>query len=75
MHVAKKIGSQLYDTLEKELVSQGYVNLLACISLPNDISIAFHKKRGFNQVAHFPKIGFKFEQWHDIVWLQKRLKS
>ncbi|HEO2611162.1 TPA: GNAT family N-acetyltransferase, partial [Streptococcus agalactiae] len=42
---------------------------------PNDISIAFHKKRGFNQVAHFPKIGFKFEQWHDIVWLQKRLKS
>ena len=72
---SKKIGSQLYDTLEKELVSQGYVNLLACISLPNDISIAFHKKRGFNQVAHFPKIGFKFEQWHDIVWLQKRLKS
>lgn len=72
---SKKIGSQLYDTLEKELVNQGYVNLLACISLPNDISIAFHKKRGFNQVAHFPKIGFKFEQWHDIVWLQKRLKS
>ncbi|HGA1609542.1 TPA: N-acetyltransferase family protein [Streptococcus agalactiae] len=72
---SKKISSQLYDTLEKELVSQGYVNLLACISLPNDISIAFHKKRGFNQVAHFPKIGFKFEQWHDIVWLQKRLKS
>ncbi len=72
---SKKIGSQLYDTLEKELVNQRYVNLLACISLPNDISIAFHKKRGFNQVAHFPKIGFKFEQWHDIVWLQKRLKS
>ena len=31
------------------------------------------KKRGYVQVAHFPKVGYKFEQWHDIVWMQKTL--
>ncbi|MFR3236625.1 MAG: GNAT family N-acetyltransferase, partial [Streptococcus thermophilus] len=25
------------------------------------------------QVAHFPKVGYKFEQWHDIVWMQKTI--
>lgn len=30
-------------------------------------------KRGYEQVAHFPKIGYKFGKWHDIVWMQKSL--
>ncbi|MDG6895227.1 GNAT family N-acetyltransferase [Volucribacter amazonae] len=67
------IGQQLYQQLEQQLAERGMVNLLACIALPNDASIAFHQKRGYQQVAHFPKIGYKFAQWHDIVWLQKRL--
>ncbi len=71
----KGVGSFLYDALENELAQRGMVNLLACISLPNDTSIAFHQKRGFSQVAHFPKMGYKFDKWHDIVWLQKRLKD
>lgn len=71
----KGVGSLLYDALENKLAQRGIVNLLACISLPNDTSIAFHQKRGFSQVAHFPKVGYKFDKWHDIVWLQKRLKD
>ena len=42
-------------------------------SKPNEASLALHLKRGYQQVAHFPKIGYKFERWHDIVWLQKSL--
>lgn len=34
----------------------------------------FHAwKRGYVQVAHFPKIGYKFNKWHDIVWMQKTI--
>lgn len=67
------IGSRLYDALEEELVARGFKNFLACIALPNPASISFHENRGFEQVAHFRNIGYKFDAWHDIVWLQKSL--
>ncbi len=69
------VGSKLYDALEDLLDQMGYVHFLACISLPNEASLALHRKRGYQQVAHFPKIGYKFERWHDIVWLQKSLEK
>lgn len=69
------IGSALYDALEEELKARGYLRFLACIALPNVASIAMHEKRGYVQVAHFPKVGYKFEQWHDIVWMQKTIEG
>ena len=69
----KGVGSKLYDALEEMLEQMGYIHFLACISLPNEASLALHRKRGYQQVAHFPKIGYKFNLWHDIVWLQKSL--
>lgn len=67
------VGSKLYDALEDLLEQMGYIHFLACISLPNEASLALHRKRGYQQVAHFPTIGYKFNRWHDIVWLQKSL--
>ena len=67
------VGTKLYDELEDLLDQMGYVHFLACISLPNEASLALHRKRGYQQVAHFPKIGYKFNRWYDIVWLQKSL--
>lgn len=67
------LGNQLYDALEEELEKRGFLRFLACIAVPNEASVAMHEKRGYVQVAHFPKVGYKFEQWHDIVWMQKIL--
>lgn len=69
----KGIGNLLYTALEEELTARGFKNFLACIGLPNPASIALHEKRGYQQVAHFKKVGYKFGTWHDIVWLQKSL--
>ena len=69
------VGTKLYDALEYLLDQMGYVHFLACISLPNEASLTLHRKRGYQQVAHFPKIGYKFNRWHDIVWLQKSLEK
>ena len=66
----KGIGTLLYNALEKELTARVFKNFLACIALPNAASIALHEKRGYEQVAHFKKVGYKFDTWHDIVWLQ-----
>lgn len=67
------IGNLLYSHLEKELIARGFKNFLACISLPNPASLALHKKMGYKQVAHLKKVGYKFGNWHDVVWLQKSL--
>ena len=72
-YLGQGLGSRLYEALERELEARGYLRFLACIALPNVASIAMHEKRGYFQVAHFPKVGYKFEQWHDIIWIQKTL--
>ena len=59
--------------LKRNLNNGASCDSLACIAVPNEASIAMHEKRGYVQVAHFPKVGYKFEQWHDIVWMQKTL--
>ncbi|AEB81304.1 TPA: N-acetyltransferase [Streptococcus suis] len=69
----KGIGSLLYDAIEEDLKARGFKNFLACIALPNPASLSPHKKRGYEQVAHFKNVGYKFDTWHDIVWLQKSL--
>ncbi len=69
----KGIGNLLYTALEEELTVRGFKNFLACIALPNPASIALHEKKGYQQVAHFKNVGYKFDTWHDIVWLQKSL--
>ena len=80
IYVAKEargqgIGSALYTALEEELQARGYLHFLACIAVPNEASISMHEKRGYVQVAHFPKIGYKFNKWHDIVWMQKTIEG
>ena len=64
------IANALYTALFDILKIQGYVNAYAVITLPNDRSIAFHKKFGFDFLTTYKKIGYKLGQWHDVGWMQ-----
>jgi L-amino acid N-acyltransferase YncA len=64
------IANALYTALFDILKAQGYVNAYAVITLPNDRSIAFHKKFGFEYLTIYKKIGYKLGQWHDVGWMQ-----
>lgn len=64
------IADALYTALFDILKLQGYVNAYAVITLPNDRSIAFHKKFGFEYLTTYKKIGYKLGQWHDVGWMQ-----
>lgn len=68
------IGKTLYIELEQALKNKHIVNMLACITYPNPKSIDFHTKFGFTTVGHFPKVGYKFNEWRDIVWMMKDIK-
>ena len=64
------VADALYSALFDILKLQGYVNAYAVITLPNDRSVAFHKKFGFEFFTSFKKIGYKLGQWHDVGWMQ-----
>jgi L-amino acid N-acyltransferase YncA len=64
------VANALYTALFDILKLQGYVNAYAVITLPNDRSIAFHKKFGFSYLTTYKKIGYKLGQWHDVGWMQ-----
>ena len=42
-------------------------------ALPNDASVALHEKFGFERVAWFREVGFKFDQWIDVAYWEKFL--
>jgi phosphinothricin acetyltransferase len=67
------IGRALYTALFALLRRLGYFNAYAGISLPNQASVGLHESLGFTPIGVFERTGFKFGQWHDVVWLQLRL--
>ena len=64
----------LYEELEKRLYAQGIRNLYASITASAEPSIRFHSKHGYTKVAHFHKCGRKFNQWLDMIWMEKILE-
>lgn len=69
----KGIGKKLYDTLENLLIKQHFQNFNACITASNQDSLSFHERRGYIKCAHFHHSGYKFEQWHDVIWMEKQV--
>jgi L-amino acid N-acyltransferase YncA len=69
------LGKKLYSELFKILKGQGYIVVLACISLPNEQSINFHKKMGFTEIGIKKKVGVKFDKLIDVIWLQLQLNQ
>ncbi len=72
---AKGIGSALYEALFAALQQLDVHAVMACIALPNAHSIALHEKFGMRKVAHFEKVGFKFDRWLDVGYWQVNLKQ
>lgn len=68
-------GSLLYQKLLEDLKAQGLAQAFAGTTLPNDASIALHKKLGFHEIGTFKKIGHKFSTWHDVAWYQRDLQK
>jgi L-amino acid N-acyltransferase YncA len=65
----KGIGKQLYDELFRQIKENKDLNIHAIIggiALPNEASVALHEKFGFQKVAHFKEVGYKFQQWIDV---------
>ncbi|MBK7707187.1 MAG: N-acetyltransferase [Acidobacteria bacterium] len=62
----KGIGTALYSQLFDLLAETDIHAIVAGISFPNDASIRFHEKLGFEKVAHFKEVGYKLGRWVDV---------
>ena len=71
----KGIALQLYKALFAILEMQGYRNVYAAITLPNEASIKLHEKCGFTHFATFENIGYKLGEWKDVGWWKLRLNE
>ncbi len=72
-HHSKGIGKTLYRHLIEHLKSQGVVNVIGVIALPNEASVKLHESPGFEKIAHFKDIGFKLDKWWDVGFWQNVL--
>ena len=71
----KGIARALYTALIAILKLQGFRNLYAVINLPNDKSVTFHEKLGFEYFATYRNVGYKSGQWKDVGWWQLKLNE
>lgn len=67
------IGRRLYAELFAILARQGFVNVYAGVTLPNDASVALHRAMGMEPIGVYRRVGFKHGAWHDVAWYGLRL--
>ncbi len=66
----KGAGALLYRALFAVLKEMHFQNLYAVITGENTGSVEFHEKLGFETFAVYPKAGYKFGKWLDVIWMQ-----
>lgn len=69
------IGRALYARLFEDLAAKGYCEAFAGITYPNEASIGLHAAVGFTMIGVFRRIGWKFDRWHDVAWMQRSLRD
>jgi len=72
-HTRQGLGTAILELFVEQAGPLGIDTILACVSSKNLDSLKFHGKNGFRECGRFLKIGRKFGEDFDVVWLQKRL--
>ena len=65
------IGKQLVEALLPRAAALGKHVMIAGVDAANAASIRFHEQLGFQQVGHLREVGYKFDRWLDLVFLQR----
>ena len=69
------VGQLLMPPIIEAAKKQNMHTMIAGIDASNGGSIKFHQKFGFVQVAHFKGVGYKFNRWLDLVFMQLTLNG
>ncbi len=70
----KGVGRALYAALFTDLAkTAAFHRAFAGIALPNDASVALHKRFDFEPIGIYHEVGRKFGRWIDVAWWQRSI--
>ncbi|RFB79204.1 GNAT family N-acetyltransferase [Methylovirgula sp. 4M-Z18] len=67
------VGRALMNALLDIARERGVHMMVAAIALPNDGSVALHKAMGFDKVGLMPQVGYKKNQFLDLLLMQRQV--
>jgi len=67
------VGRLILTELLRLAIERGHHTVLGGISADQEASIALHASLGFEKVSHLREVGFKFDRWLDVIWMQRML--
>jgi len=73
-HTGIGIGKLLLAELISLAKQEGYHTMIGGIDAENKSSIEFHKKFGFTETGLLKEVGYKFDKWLDVQFMQLILK-
>ncbi len=74
-HTNRGIGLQLYESLISRLREMNIHSVIGGITQPNPASVKLHERLGFEKVAHFKQVGWKFGAWIDVGYWELILSN
>ena len=72
-HLGRGLGTRLLGTLLERLTEGGFHMAVAIIALPNDASVALHRKLGYASVGILHDAGAKYGRYWDTELFERRL--
>jgi L-amino acid N-acyltransferase YncA len=70
-HSIEGVGSSLYRALFERLAGEPVHVILAGIAMPNDASVALHRKFGFTEIGTFREYAVKNGRYISSLWMQR----
>ncbi len=67
------IGIRILNELIRLGREAGIISIIAAISSDQHASIALHKASGFREVGQLSKVGYKFNSYRDLLYMQLHL--
>jgi phosphinothricin acetyltransferase len=70
---SRGVGRALLNELLAAGWARGCHSVIAMIDSEQEASLQLHRRAGFVQVAHLKEVGYKFDRWRDVLFLQRLL--
>jgi L-amino acid N-acyltransferase YncA len=72
-HTRRGLGTAILERLVTAGRTRGIDSILASISSRNEAGLHFHCRRGFKECGRFPRVGSKFGEDFNVVWMHLRI--
>jgi L-amino acid N-acyltransferase len=74
-HHRRGLGSLVLQELIRRARQLGHHAVIAGIDADHAASVALHTRAGFEKVGHLKQVGFKFDRWLDVIYMELILQA